>query len=116
MDFIKLESERLWFREYRMEDFYVFYDMLSNIENIKYRSSEPKNEDDVHGYIEWGINCANQKPCINYRYAVVLKDTGETIGSCELAFTDTLWPDFTPDEFEEMVAAFGSRKRRFGGR
>ena len=34
----------------------------------------------------------------------------------ELAFTDTLWPDFTPDEFEEMVAAFGSRKRRFGGR
>ncbi|MBQ4575672.1 MAG: GNAT family N-acetyltransferase [Clostridia bacterium] len=88
MDFIKLESERLWFREYRMEDFYVFYDMLSNIENIKYRSSEPKNEDDVHGYIEWGINCANQKPCINYRYAVVLKDTGETIGSCELAFTD----------------------------
>jgi len=34
----------------------------------------------------------------------------------ELAFTDTLWPDFTPDEFEEMVTAFGSRKRRFGGR
>lgn len=34
----------------------------------------------------------------------------------ELAFTDSLWPDYTPDEFEEMVMAFGSRKRRFGGR
>ena len=34
----------------------------------------------------------------------------------ELAFTDSLWPDFTPDEFEEMVIAFGSRSRRFGGR
>lgn len=34
----------------------------------------------------------------------------------ELAFTDSLWPDFTPDEFEEMVMAFGNRKRRFGGR
>ena len=34
----------------------------------------------------------------------------------ELAFTDSLWPDYTPDEFEEMVTAFGSRKRRFGGR
>lgn len=34
----------------------------------------------------------------------------------ELAFTDSLWPDFTPDEFESMVMAFTNRKRRFGGR
>ena len=34
----------------------------------------------------------------------------------ELAFTDSLWPDFTPDEFEEMDIAFGKRSRRFGGR
>lgn len=34
----------------------------------------------------------------------------------ELMFTDTLWPDFTPAEFEEMVEAFAHRDRRFGGR
>lgn len=34
----------------------------------------------------------------------------------ELAFTDTLWPDFTPAEFETMVMEFGGRERRFGGR
>ena len=34
----------------------------------------------------------------------------------ELAFTDSLWPDFTPDEFEAIVHAFAGRKRRFGGR
>lgn len=34
----------------------------------------------------------------------------------ELAFTDSLWPDFTPDEFESMVMEFASRSRRFGGR
>lgn len=34
----------------------------------------------------------------------------------ELMFTDTLWPDFTPAEFEEMVEAFAQRDRRFGGR
>lgn len=34
----------------------------------------------------------------------------------ELAFTDSLWPDFTPDEFEKMINEFGGRKRRFGGR
>ncbi len=34
----------------------------------------------------------------------------------ELAFTDTLWPDFTPQEFETMVLEFTHRGRRFGGR
>ena len=34
----------------------------------------------------------------------------------ELAFTDSLWPDFTPEEFERIVTSFGTRERRFGGR
>lgn len=34
----------------------------------------------------------------------------------EFAFTDSLWPDFTPEEFEEIVRGFGNRRRRFGGR
>lgn len=88
MNFIEIESERLLFRKYENRDFPVFYDMLSSIENMKYRSSEPKNEENVREYLQWGMQCAEQKPCINYRYAVVLKNTGETIGSCELAFTN----------------------------
>ena len=34
----------------------------------------------------------------------------------EFAFTQTLWPDFTPEEFEDIVKEFSSRGRRFGGR
>ena len=34
----------------------------------------------------------------------------------ELMFTDTLWPDFNPEEYEEMLKAFAGRNRRFGGR
>lgn len=34
----------------------------------------------------------------------------------EFAFTDSLWPDFTPDEFESIVTEFCARSRRFGGR
>lgn len=34
----------------------------------------------------------------------------------EMMFTDTLWPDFTPEEFEKMIEEFSHRKRRFGGR
>ena len=34
----------------------------------------------------------------------------------ELMFTDTLWPDFGPEEFAEMCKKFENRDRRFGGR
>lgn len=33
----------------------------------------------------------------------------------ELMFTDTLWPDFTPEEYENIVAEYKERDRRFGG-
>jgi undecaprenyl diphosphate synthase len=32
----------------------------------------------------------------------------------ELAFPETLWPDFTPDEFMKILREFGMRERRFG--
>lgn len=34
----------------------------------------------------------------------------------ELVFRDELWPDFSRAAFEESLAAFGARQRRFGGR
>lgn len=33
----------------------------------------------------------------------------------EYEFVDTLWPDFTAEEFARLTAKFGSRDRRFGG-
>ena len=33
----------------------------------------------------------------------------------ELYFTDTLWPDMSPEDVDAAVEAFYSRKRRFGG-
>jgi undecaprenyl diphosphate synthase len=32
----------------------------------------------------------------------------------EYEFVDTLWPDFTADHFERIVAQYGRRERRFG--
>jgi len=34
----------------------------------------------------------------------------------ELWFTETLWPDFTPAEFDDALSEFGTRERRYGGR
>lgn len=33
----------------------------------------------------------------------------------EYEFVDTLWPDFTREEFEALCASYGGRDRRFGG-
>ena len=33
----------------------------------------------------------------------------------ELAFTKTLWPDFTKEELEEIISDYQQRTRRFGG-
>lgn len=33
----------------------------------------------------------------------------------ELFFTDTLWPDFTPDELQSIITNFKTIERRFGG-
>ena len=32
----------------------------------------------------------------------------------EFYFTDTLWPDFTPDELDKALADYAARERRFG--
>ena len=34
----------------------------------------------------------------------------------EFVFTDVLWPDFTPSEFEKAISEYQNRERRFGGR
>lgn len=36
------------------------------------------------------------------------------IADSELYFTDTYWPDFTPDKLDEAIQEYSSRDRRFG--
>ena len=34
----------------------------------------------------------------------------------EFEFTDLLWPDFTPEAYEQLIMDYTTRDRRFGGR
>ena len=34
----------------------------------------------------------------------------------EFVFTDVLWPDFTPSEYEKAIEEYENRERRYGGR
>lgn len=55
---------------------------------------------------------------------LIIRTSGETRTSnflpwqaayAEYEFTQTLWPDFTPEEFGQILGRFASRQRRFGG-
>ena len=36
------------------------------------------------------------------------------ISYAEFYVTDTLWPDFSPEELEKAIVAYAGRDRRFG--
>ncbi|MEG0662446.1 MAG: isoprenyl transferase [Anaerovoracaceae bacterium] len=38
------------------------------------------------------------------------------LANSELVFTDVLWPDFSPEEYEKAIEEYQRRDRRFGGR
>jgi RimJ/RimL family protein N-acetyltransferase len=42
----------------------------------------PNNEEQTRWFINMVIAKANEIPCLDYNYAVVLKDTGKVIGGC----------------------------------
>lgn len=55
---------------------------------------------------------------------LVIRTSGETRTSnflpwqaaySEYEFTETLWPDFTPQELAKILERFGNRERRYGG-
>jgi len=56
---------------------------------------------------------------------LLIRTSGETrisnfllwqIAYCELVYSKALWPDFSPELFEEMLLEYQQRDRRYGGR
>ena len=86
MKFIELESERLFYRKFKHDDFPVVFDWLGNVENMKYRRGEPRSESETNEYLKWAIANADAKECINYEYAVVLKADDSLIGAATLMY------------------------------
>ena len=84
------------------------------------RDPDSLTEDDISAYLWSGSRHFNVPDP-----DLVIRTSGEERMSnfltwqsaySELMFTDTLWPDFTPAEYEELLKAFAGRDRRYGGR
>ena len=84
------------------------------------RTPDELTEDDISRYL-WSGSAHFNVPDPD----LIIRTSGEERMSnfltwqaaySEMMFTDTLWPDFTPEEFAEMIDAYANRDRRFGGR
>lgn len=80
MQFVELESERLIYRKFKPEDLPIFADWRGNLENNKYRISEPISEAETQNYLDFLIDKANEADCTYFGYAVVLKENNQLIG------------------------------------
>lgn len=80
----------------------------------------PVHEEILSKYLYTGEECGNvPDPDLIIRTSGEERLSNFLLWQCaysEFAFTDTLWPDFKPEEFDEIIEKFQKRDRRFGGR
>ncbi|MBR2674823.1 MAG: di-trans,poly-cis-decaprenylcistransferase [Mogibacterium sp.] len=93
---------------------------MSDCEALLSRRIAELSEDDISAHLYSGLKHFNVPDP-----DLIIRTSGEERMSnfltwqaaySELMFTDTLWPDFSPDEYKEMIEAYANRDRRFGGR
>jgi predicted acetyltransferase len=78
-----LETERLILRKYRETDFDAVHSYASVAENETYMAYQnPNTEEDTTAFIAAAIAKADSDPCMDYQYAIALKDEGKLVGGC----------------------------------
>ena len=100
-------------------------EILRGINNIiadekKRKINLPIDEKLFSKYLYTGDECGNvPDPDLIIRTSGEQRLSNFLLWQCaysEFAFTDTLWPDFTREEFEQIIEKYQNRERRFGGR
>jgi RimJ/RimL family protein N-acetyltransferase len=86
-----IETERLLLRKFTPDDFAAVHSYASNRENVNYMLFGPNTESQTRAFIDSVIKAAEKVPCTEYQYAVVLKKTGNLIGSCTIDVTEGKW-------------------------
>jgi len=79
-----IETDRLILRKFKEDDFEAVHSYASNAENTAYTLFGPNSEEDTRNFIELVIMVTSEDPIPDYAFAVVLKETGTLIGSCDL--------------------------------
>ena len=80
-----LETERLRLRRFGEDDFAAVHSYAGCEENIIYMPWGPNDEALTRSFINTAIAKAEEIPCNDYHFAIVLKETGGLIGGCSIS-------------------------------
>lgn len=87
---IQYETERLYLRDFEENDLEAVYDYAGSFENTTYLMWGPHSREEVKAFIDdaiCGYESDDRDNRPHAKWAVVLKDTGELIGGCNLAYS-----------------------------
>ena len=79
-----METNRLMLRTFDEDDFEAVHSYASCADNITYNLFGPNTEADTRNFISCAIAKASEDPVTNYHFAVIRKETGVLIGSCDI--------------------------------
>jgi RimJ/RimL family protein N-acetyltransferase len=90
IDFILFETERLYVREFNIDDVEAVFAYAGDAENTVYMTWGPDSREDVVNFIHSRLAHQISSPRKAFDLAVCLKETGELIGAVGLYLTDDL--------------------------
>ncbi|MCL2405340.1 MAG: GNAT family N-acetyltransferase [Defluviitaleaceae bacterium] len=79
-----IETARLILRKFKEDDFEAVHSYASSAENTTYMLFGPNDDEDTRAFIKRSIASTSKDNITNYSFAVVLKETGNLIGACDL--------------------------------
>lgn len=88
IDFILFETERLYVREFNIDDVEAVFAYAGDAENTAFMTWGPDSRDDVVNFIHSRLAHQISSPRKAFDLAVCLKETGELIGAVGLYLTD----------------------------
>lgn len=85
-----LETERLLLRPFATTDFDAIHSYSNNLENVRYMTWGPNNEEDTKSFLAECIQQQNNEPQTHHDFAVVFKGTNQVIGGCGIYLDESL--------------------------
>ncbi|WP_068774271.1 GNAT family N-acetyltransferase [Paenibacillus sp. FJAT-26967] len=108
---MKIETQRLWLRDFGKEDWEAVHQYASNAEVAKYMIWGPNSEGETKAFIDQQLAKQQSTDRTDYELAVVMKETNQLIGGCGLYINETnaeMGYCFNPDYWGHGYAAEAS--------
>ena len=90
-----IQTARLSFREFTVDDYDAVHSYASDPEVTRYTAFGPNTPEQTNGFLQFVSGESSQEDRANYSFALIHKETNQLIGSCGLMRSDTNGPQYS---------------------